>query len=83
MLVDDLDDLIAESQIRALHLHYRRAADRLDRELFRSCFHDDAVFEFPVYAGGVEGSLRMACDTLAISPRPFGPSSKHFAQLAA
>lgn len=62
---ENLDELIAEAEIRALHLRYCRAADRLDIALFKSCFHDDAQFDFPVYRGDVEGFLAMAWDTLA------------------
>jgi SnoaL-like domain len=39
------DDLIAESEIKDLHLKFCRANDRLDAELMRSCFHPDAVIE--------------------------------------
>lgn len=40
-----LEDLIAESEIRDLHVRYCRANDRRDEELMRSCFHPDAVVE--------------------------------------
>lgn len=59
------DDLAAEAEIKALHLRYCRAADRLDADLFRSCFHTDAEFDFPAYKGPVEGFIDMAWDTLA------------------
>lgn len=40
-----IDDVLAEAEIRDLHLRYCRANDRLDEELMRSCFHPDAVIE--------------------------------------
>ena len=39
------DDLLAEAEIRDVHLRYCRANDRRDEELMRSCFHPDAVIE--------------------------------------
>jgi predicted nuclease of predicted toxin-antitoxin system len=40
-----IDDLIAESVIKDLHIRFCRANDRRDEELMRSCFHADAVVE--------------------------------------
>ena len=40
-----IDDVIAESEIKDVHLRYCRANDRRDEELMRSCFHPDAVIE--------------------------------------
>lgn len=40
-----IDDVIAESEIRDVHLRYCRANDRRDDALLRSCFHSDAVIE--------------------------------------
>lgn len=40
-----LDDLLAEAEIRDVHIRYCRANDRRDEELMRSCFHPDAVIE--------------------------------------
>ena len=40
-----IDDLIAEAQIKDVHIRYCRANDRRDEELMRSCFHPDAVLE--------------------------------------
>jgi hypothetical protein len=42
---DTMEDLLAEAQIKAVHLRYCRANDRRDEELIRSCFHPDAVIE--------------------------------------
>jgi hypothetical protein len=40
-----IDDVIAESEIKDVHLRFCRANDRRDEELMRSCFHADAVIE--------------------------------------
>jgi hypothetical protein len=40
-----LDDLLAEAEIRDVHLRYCRANDRRDEALMRACFHPDAVIE--------------------------------------
>ena len=40
-----IDDLLAESEIKDVHLRYCRANDRRDEELMRSCFHPDAVIQ--------------------------------------
>jgi hypothetical protein len=39
------DQLIAESEIKDVHIRYCRANDRRDEALMRSCFHSDAVIE--------------------------------------
>ena len=40
-----IDQIIAESEIKDVHLRFCRANDRRDEELMRSCFHPDAVIE--------------------------------------
>lgn len=40
-----LEDVLAEAEIRDLHIRTCRANDRRDEELMRSCFHPDAVIE--------------------------------------
>lgn len=40
-----IDDLIAESEIKDIHIRYCRANDRRDAEMMRGCFHPDAVIE--------------------------------------
>jgi hypothetical protein len=40
-----IDDVVAEAEIRDVHLRYCRANDRRDEELMRSCFHPGAVIE--------------------------------------
>jgi len=40
-----IDDVLAEAEIRDVHLRYCRANDRRDEDLMRGCFHKDAVIE--------------------------------------
>jgi hypothetical protein len=40
-----VEDVIAEAEIKDLHIRYCRANDRRDEDLIRSCFHPDAVME--------------------------------------
>src|ERR1700759_1112968 len=40
-----VDDLLAEAEIKDVHIRYCRANDRRDEALMRSCFHPDAVIE--------------------------------------
>lgn len=40
-----LETLLAEAEIRDVHIRYCRANDRRDEELMRSCFHPDATIE--------------------------------------
>ena len=40
-----VDDIVAEAEIRDVHLRFCRANDRRDEALTRSCFHPDAVIE--------------------------------------
>jgi SnoaL-like domain len=40
-----IDDLLAEADIKDLHVRFCRANDRRDEELMRSLFHVDAVIE--------------------------------------
>jgi hypothetical protein len=44
-MAKSIDDIIAESEIKDVHLRYCRANDRRDEELMRACFHPDAVIE--------------------------------------
>jgi len=47
--------LAAEAAIRAVLMRYCRAVDRLDIELLRTVYHDDAFDDHGVYSGPVEG----------------------------
>jgi hypothetical protein len=40
-----IEDVLAEAEIRDVHLRYCRANDRRDEALMRSCFHPGAVIE--------------------------------------
>jgi len=40
-----MEQVLAEAEIRDVHLRFCRANDRLDEALMRSCFHPDAVIE--------------------------------------
>jgi hypothetical protein len=40
-----IDDLVAEAEIRDVHIRFCRANDRRDEDLMRGCFHPDAVVE--------------------------------------
>jgi len=49
--------LLDEREIREVVLRYCRGVDRLDRELVRSCFHEDATDSHGNFEGGVEPLL--------------------------
>jgi hypothetical protein len=40
-----IEDVLAESAIKDVHIRYCRANDRRDEALMRSCFHPDATIE--------------------------------------
>ncbi|MDE2301117.1 MAG: nuclear transport factor 2 family protein [Sphingomonadales bacterium] len=40
-----IEDVLAEAEIRDVHIRYCRANDRRDEALMRGCFHPDAVIE--------------------------------------
>lgn len=46
-----LHELVARMQIRDVYLRYCRACDRVDGDLMRSVFHQDARIDYGVYAG--------------------------------
>lgn len=52
-----VDELLARAEIHDVVLRYCRGIDRLDRELVRSCYHDDATDEHGSFNGGVEEYL--------------------------
>jgi hypothetical protein len=59
-----IDTLIAESEIRDLQMRYCRAADRMDFDLFRTCFHPDATFDYAVFQGGLDDFIAMGRESL-------------------
>ena len=55
-----IDEMLAEAAIKDVQLRYCRAADRVDFELFRTCFHGDAILEFSFFTGTVDEFIGMA-----------------------
>ena len=60
-----IDDLLAESAIKDVQLRYCRSADRMDFDLYRTCFHPDAVLDFSFITGSVDEFMEMARESLA------------------
>lgn len=60
-----VDNLVAEAEIRDVHMRYCRAADRCDFDLFRTCFHSDAIVEFSFMSGNVDEFIEMAKSVLS------------------
>ena len=60
-----LEHLLAEATIRDIQMRYCRAADRMDFDLFRTCFHPDAVISFSFLTGGVDDFIAMSREMLA------------------
>lgn len=60
-----IEDVLAEAEIKDVHLRYCRANDRRDEELFRSCFHPDATIDLhePL---SVDGMLELARKMLSM-----------------
>jgi len=54
---DELQRLVAEAEIRRVVACYCRGIDRLDLDLVRSCYHDDAHDEHGSFAGSVDAYL--------------------------
>ena len=54
----ELNELLAQQQIRDVLLRYCRGIDRMDRELVRSCYHPDATDEHGSFTGNVEEFLQ-------------------------
>ena len=53
----ELDVLLAKQEIRDVVMRFCRAADRLDLDLARSCYHPDAWDDHGSYRGGPEGLI--------------------------
>lgn len=56
-LADAVAALCDERAIRDVVLRYCRGIDRMDRELVRGCYHDDARDEHGSFEGGVDAFL--------------------------
>jgi hypothetical protein len=59
-----VEELIAKQEIRDLVGRYMRGLDRLDRELLRSVFHDDATTDYGFFQGGPDAFVEMAYHAL-------------------
>ncbi len=46
-----LRELVDRHEIWSVLLRYARGIDRLDRDILRSCYHDDAVDDHHIFAG--------------------------------
>lgn len=55
--MDDGQRLVAEAEIRRVVARYCRGIDRMDRELVRGCYHDDAREEHGSFSGDVDDYL--------------------------
>ena len=57
--------LVARREIEDVVLRYCRGIDRMDRDLVRSCYHEDATDSHGSFTGGVEEFLAFAWKLLA------------------
>jgi hypothetical protein len=69
----ELQRLVDESAIRALLARYARGVDRMDFDLIRSCYHDDATDDHGAFRGHVDGYVDWLREVL-----PRAESSQHF-----
>ena len=60
-----LADLIASQQIKDVILKYARGIDRMDFDLVRSCYHEDAYDDHGAFGGSVEEFIDAAKQFLA------------------
>jgi hypothetical protein len=66
-------ELVAREEIRDVLLRYARGIDRLDLDLVRSCYHDDAHDDHGAFRGDLEGFLAWVGDVLT-----YFDSTMHF-----
>ena len=59
-----VDELIAKQEITDLVGRYMRGLDRLDVELLRSVFHDDAYTDYGFFKGKADDFVEMAYNAL-------------------
>ena len=59
-----VEDLLAKQEITDLVGRYMRGLDRLDAELLRATFWDDASTDYGFYQGGPDGFVDMAMNAL-------------------
>ncbi len=68
-----IEEVVAREEIRDVLLRYTRGIDRLDLELVRSCYHDDARDDHGAYQGDLDGFLAWVGDALS-----YFDSTMHF-----
>jgi len=61
----NVEELIAKQEITDLVGRYMRGLDRLDRELLRNTFHDDAQTNYGFFKGGPDDFVDMAFGALS------------------
>ena len=59
-----IDEVIAKQEITDLVGRYMRGLDRLDKNLLRSTFHDDATTDYGFFQGGPDEFVDMAYNAL-------------------
>lgn len=59
-----IEELLAKQEIMELSATYMRGLDRLDRQLLRSVFHDDAKTDYGFFKGGPDAFCDMAFKAL-------------------
>lgn len=59
-----IEELLAKQEITDLVGRYMRGLDRLDRDLLRSTFHDDATTDYGFFKGGPDDFCDMAVNAL-------------------
>lgn len=59
-----IEDVIAKQEITDLVGRYMRGLDRLDKDLLRSTFHDDANTDYGFFQGGPDAFCDMAYNAL-------------------
>ena len=64
MKTKTIEDVVAEATIKDIQIRYCRAADRVDFDLFRSCFHPDATINFGFFGGSVDDFIAGAKEQL-------------------
>ncbi len=62
---EDVQRLVAEAEIRRVVARYCRGIDRMDLELVRSCYHDDARDEHGSFSGSVDEYIDWVAPLLA------------------
>lgn len=60
----NLDELLAKQEISELCATYMHGLDRLQMDVVRSVFHDDATTDYGTYTGSPDGFVEYALDFL-------------------